>query len=159
MGECPTFIVERFFTSFSFDKTEFIGKPPEGSIGALNEKVAFFGTLTIVSLDWLSERGFECLQQELREYDGKHLQHNQSGLTLQALYGDKTWKGSRLRVMIAGDKTLSAHFLTCEFGVLSFVMNAKSPFFSQLEMTQTNSSYIPFTKESGYWPFFFFAND
>jgi hypothetical protein len=117
----PLYCRTSFFTSFSFDKTEFIGKPPEGSIGARNEKVVFFGILTIDSLEWLSERGFEYLQQDLREYDEtKHLQHNQSGLTLQTLYGDKTWKGSRLRVMIACDKTLLAHFLTCEFGVFLF---------------------------------------
>lgn len=150
MGECPTFIVERFFTSFSFDSTEFVGQPPEGSIGARNEKVVFFGILTIASLDWLSERGFECLQQDLREHDEtKHLQHNQSGLTLQTLYGDKTWKGSRLRVMIAGDKNMLANFLTCELGVFSFEMNGKL-LFLQLGMIQTNSSCIPFTKECGY---------
>jgi hypothetical protein len=107
------------FTCSSFDTTEFIGTPPEGSLGAKNESVVFFGVLTIASLEWLSERGLEYLQRDLRQHDeSKHLEHNQSGLTLQTLYGDRAWKGSRLRVSIAGDKTLLAHFLTCEIGVL-----------------------------------------
>lgn len=102
-------------TPFRFDQTEFIGQPPEGSLGAKNETVVFFGVLTIASLDWLSERGLEWLQRDLRNYDElKHLEHDQSGLTLTALYGDRTWKGSRLKVKIAADKNFPAHFLTCE---------------------------------------------
>jgi hypothetical protein len=105
------------FTSYSFDKTEFIGTPPEDSLGGRNEKVVFLGVLTVASLDWLSERGLEYLQRDFRGYDeSKHLEYDQSGLTLQTLYGDRTWKGSRLRVMIAGSKTLPAHFLTGKIG-------------------------------------------
>lgn len=104
--------------SSSFDETEFIGKPPKGSLGARNEKVVFFGVLTISSLEWLSEQGLDYLERDLREYDQtQHLEHTLSGLTLRTLYGDKTWKGSRLKVMIACDKTLLAHFMTGETGL------------------------------------------
>jgi len=107
-------IAERLHGCFTrFDATEFIGSPPEGSIRAKNEKVVIFAVYKIPSLDCLSEQALEYLQRDLREYD-EEIRVGRSGLTLQTLYGDKTWVGSRIRVRVACNMTLSAHFLTCE---------------------------------------------
>ena len=116
---CNLLLIRDGFLS-SFDDTEFIGNPPEGSIGAKNGKVVYFVVYEIPSLDCLSDRGLEYLQRDLREYDQKiHLEYHRSGLTLQTLYGDKAWVGSRIHVRIACAKTLTAHYSTCTFTHLS----------------------------------------
>ncbi|KAL0951195.1 hypothetical protein HGRIS_007923 [Hohenbuehelia grisea] len=90
--------------------------------------VFFYGELLIESLDWLSERGLEWLEQDLRERDQKmHLQNRpntSSGLTLRRLYGDTAQEGLRIKVIIRAEKRLEALYLSSKKNPTSMVFVA-----------------------------------
>jgi hypothetical protein len=104
-----------------FDETEFEGSDPHARIN--NYPIHFRGVLEILHLDWLTPLGRKYLQQDLRKRDLELTLHSTinptSDLTLERIYRRdpvmrSTGKGLTVKVIIQGEKALSALFLTCD---------------------------------------------
>lgn len=87
--------------------------------------IVFRGVVEIERLDWLSPRGKALVLEDLRQRDIKihshTANHPTSDLTLEAVYRRdpvirSTGKGRTIKLLIQGEKRMTALFMTCKFG-------------------------------------------
>ncbi|KAK0465032.1 uncharacterized protein EV420DRAFT_1718193 [Desarmillaria tabescens] len=100
------------------DETEFV----DGFAG----NVQFMGRLLIEDLRWLSTRGYEQLERELRDRDFDTNNNPNSGLTLQSVYGYRPGEGSRITVWLVCNKNLTAAFLTSNNNSNSLLLSSSN---------------------------------
>ncbi|KAK0198321.1 hypothetical protein F5146DRAFT_1019117 [Armillaria mellea] len=80
------------------------------------------GRLVIEDLRWLSTRGYEQLQRELRERD-VDTNNVHSGLTLKTIYGYRPGEGSRVTIWLLCNKNMTATFLTCTVNDFQLILS------------------------------------
>ncbi|PPQ64632.1 hypothetical protein CVT24_008369 [Panaeolus cyanescens] len=114
--------VELYFnkSQIGFDDTEYINKPPVGSILEGNQDIIMFGVLEIEKLDWLLPQAQKILELDLREHDNEiHSINGRSALSLKNIYGSRAGDGYKLKVRIACVKRMAANVMSKNYpGVL-----------------------------------------
>lgn len=77
----------------------------------------FFGILEIEDPEWLSKKGLEYLERDIKEYDRKvHIRHitGDSGWGIHILWRQLKTERRPLKVRIGCVKNMLAHYLTCQ---------------------------------------------
>lgn len=77
----------------------------------------FFGILEIEDLGWLTKKGLEYLERDIKEYDQKvHITHltGDPGWDIHRLWRQLKTERRSLKVRIGCEKNLLAHYLTCQ---------------------------------------------
>ncbi|KAK0233096.1 hypothetical protein IW262DRAFT_1328664 [Armillaria fumosa] len=94
-------------------------------VDSFADNVQFMGRLVIEDLRWLSTRGYEQLQRELRERD-VDTNNVHSGLTLKNIYGHRPGEGSRVTIWLLCHKNMTATFLTSNLHSTSLLLKSTS---------------------------------
>lgn len=111
-----------------FDEAEFSATDPASRIQRAS--ISFQGVLEIETLDWLSPRGKELVEKDLRRRDIKKRLGNVpsgSNLTLEEVYRrDPTFRladksqGRKIKLRIQGQKNMPALFLAGKLWLFNF---------------------------------------
>ncbi|SJL05616.1 uncharacterized protein ARMOST_08967 [Armillaria ostoyae] len=95
-------------------------------VDSFADNVQLMGRLIIEDLHWLSTRGYEQLQRELRDRDVDTNNLQYSGLTLSAIYGHRPGEGSRVTIWLVCNKNMTATFLTSNLHPRSLLLQSTS---------------------------------